>query len=67
MPFLIGLCVVLAFVALYLAFDRRYRGRSSAQARPTGEVFRDPGTGEMMRVYEDPETGQREYRPEARP
>ena len=50
---------------LYLRFDRqRYRGRATAAQRPTGEDFRDPATGQRMRVYEDPETGAREYRPE---
>jgi hypothetical protein len=51
---------------LYRVFDRRYHGRPSANARPTSEVFRDPGTGRVTRVYEDPETGHRDYRPEGR-
>jgi hypothetical protein len=31
---------------------------------PTTEVFRDPTTGRLMRVYTDPRTGQRRYRAE---
>jgi membrane protein implicated in regulation of membrane protease activity len=62
--------LILAIVAgvlvwLYWRFDRRrYRGRADQGQRPTGEVFRDPVTGEVTRVYEDPETGARNYRPD---
>jgi len=28
-------------------------------------VFKDPTTGKMTRVYEDPATGQRQYREES--
>ncbi len=50
---------------LYARFDRkRYRGKASAGQVATGEVFRDPATGKVMRVYEDPATGAREYREE---
>jgi hypothetical protein len=62
-----GIAIVVAglLVWLYVRFDRkRYAGKPSAGARPTGEVFRDPATGEMTRVYEDPHTGAREYRKE---
>ena len=31
---------------------------------PTDEVFADPTTGERMRVWFDPDTGRRVYRPE---
>ncbi len=52
-------------VVLYFAFDRRrYLGRGSSRARPTQEVFRDPKSGKLMRVWEDPGTGEREYREE---
>ena len=58
--------VVVAFlVALWYWYDRgRYRGRRLPGQRPTGEVFRDPATGKLMRVYEDPVTGARDYREE---
>ncbi|MGH9392749.1 MAG: hypothetical protein ACRD1E_01155 [Terriglobales bacterium] len=62
---LVPIAVMILFAVLYLAFDRRrYRGRRHPAQRPTGEVFRDPATGQLTRVYEDPETGARDYRPE---
>jgi len=30
---------------------------------PTGERFRDPTSGELIEVWEDPVRGEREYRP----
>lgn len=56
-------------VALYFAFDRRrYTGAGGgAGARPTPEVFRDPASGRLMRVWLDPATGAREYREEPGP
>ena len=30
--------------------------------RPTSELFRDPVSGHLMRVWEDPYSGQRRYR-----
>lgn len=65
MPAVIVIAVVALLVWLYWRFDRRrYRGGKTAGQRPTGEVFRDPATGELTRVYEDPETGKRDYRSE---
>ncbi|HET9783960.1 MAG TPA: hypothetical protein VFP94_03260 [Terriglobales bacterium] len=62
---LLPLAVIALLIVLYLVFDRRrYHGRISSRQRPTGEVFRDPSTGQLTRVYEDPETGVRSYRPE---
>lgn len=62
---LIPFAIVAVLIGLYFAFDRRrYRGRASGDQRPTSEVFRDPSTGQVTRVYEDPETGARHYRPE---
>lgn len=62
---LICLAVIGLLAWLYLRFDRRrYAGRSTPGQRPTGEVFLDPVTGQRTRVYEDPETGARDYRPE---
>ena len=64
--FIIPLAFLALIVVLYFMFDReRYRGkRDKHGVRPTDEVFRDPGTGKLMRVHENPETGEREYRPE---
>lgn len=55
--------VVFAIVG-YFVWDRRYRGGQQGSFRPTSEVFRDPTSGKMTRVYEDPSTGQRQYREE---
>lgn len=66
MGLLIGILIAALLVALYAIYDKRYHGRSNPRARPTGEVFRDPGSGEIMRVHEDPDTGEREYRREDR-
>jgi hypothetical protein len=61
------LVIVGAVVALF-GWDR-YRGSRKAPpgpsgAAPTEEVFIDPETGRRMRVWYDPATGRRDYRPE---
>lgn len=59
--------VVVVGVAFALFGWDRYRGQRRATtsgAQPTGEVFTDPSTGETMRVWYDPATGKREYRPD---
>jgi hypothetical protein len=62
--------VVVIVGILIAVFGRdRYRGdRSPASgdtlAQPTDEVFVDPDSGRHMRVWSDPGTGRREYRPE---
>jgi hypothetical protein len=58
-----GILVVFAIVG-YFVWDRRYRGDSQGSFKPTGEVFKDPTSGKMTRVYEDPSTGRRQYREE---
>ena len=61
----IGAVVILVFAVIgYFVWDQRYRGRGGGGFKPTGEVFRDPTSGRMTRVYEDPATGQRQYREE---
>ena len=55
--------VVFAIVG-YFVWDRRYRGGDQGSFKPTGEVFRDPTSGKLTRVYEDPSTGKRQYRDE---
>ena len=48
-----------------LVLERRgYQPRApnAAALRPTGERFRDPTSGELVEVWEDPSTGAREYR-----
>lgn len=56
--------IVFAIVG-YFIWDRRYRGESQGNFKPTNEVFKDPTTGKLTRVYEDPSTGKRQYREEA--
>jgi hypothetical protein len=63
------LVVVIAGIVIALFGWDRYRGsrkRTSddGTAQPTGELFTDPASGQRMRVWYDPSTGQREYRPE---
>ena len=63
---LIGIVVVAIFAVVgYFIWDGRYRGQRAGSFRPTAEVFKDPTTGKMTRVYEDPATGQRQYREES--
>jgi hypothetical protein len=62
---LIAVAVVGIVIALF-GWDR-YRGdRKSVDnnAEPTSEVFIDPANGQRMRVWYNPKTGRREYRPE---
>jgi hypothetical protein len=55
--------IVLVFAVVgYFVWDRRYRGQQQGTFKPTAEVFKDPTSGKMTRVYEDPLTGQRQYR-----
>jgi len=59
-----GILAVFAIVG-YFVWDRRYRGDSQGSFKATGEVFKDPTSGKMTRVYEDPSTGRRQYREES--
>jgi hypothetical protein len=63
---IVGVVVVGAVIAVF-GWDR-YRGSEKAaseSSRPTDEVFTDPATGRSMRVWYDPATGEREYRPDS--
>lgn len=59
-------------VGLVIVILERQRYRSVAEdeparapnLRPTDEVFTDPTTGHRTRVWIDPQTGERSYRPE---
>ena len=63
---LVILAIVLVFAVVgYFIWDRRYRGSGTGSLKPTGEVFKDPTSGKLTRVYEDPSTGKREYREES--
>ncbi|MFI5283826.1 MAG: hypothetical protein ACHQ0J_11960 [Candidatus Dormibacterales bacterium] len=60
----VGAIVIVFAIVGYFVWDRRYRGEASGAFKPTGEIFKDPTTGKMTRVYEDPKTGRRQYRDE---
>ena len=51
----------------WFVIDKRYRGVRGGNLQATNEVFVDPATGKLVRVYEDTKTGQREYREEPPP
>ena len=60
----IWVVVIIFAVVGYFIWDRRYRGDKDGSFKATSEVFRDPTSGKMTRVYEDPSTGKRQYREE---
>jgi hypothetical protein len=60
----IVLLVVVFAVAGYFIWDRRYHGSAAGSFKPTAEVFNDPTSGKLTRVWEDPATGRRQYREE---
>ena len=62
----LALAAIVAVFAIvgYFIWDRRYRGGTDGSFKPTGEVFKDPTSGKTTRVYEDPATGNRQYREE---
>jgi hypothetical protein len=63
---LVFLVIVIVFAVIgYFVWDRRYRGDKSGSFVRTNEVFKDPTSGKVTRVYEDPQTGKRQYREEA--
>ena len=61
---IIGALVIIFAIVGYYIWDRRYRGENQGEFKPTNEVFKDPTTGKLTRVYEDPSTGKRQYREE---
>jgi hypothetical protein len=60
--------VIMGIVIAIFGWDRYRGGRKNTAgdgaSQPTAEVFLDPETGRRMRVWYDPKTGQRDYRPE---
>ena len=62
------LAVVIVGIVIALFGWDRYRGSrkgaSNGASQPTDEMFIDPETGRRTRVWYDPSTGKREYRPE---
>jgi hypothetical protein len=68
MQWIILAVVIAGTVIAFFGWDR-YRGNqktagSNGEDKPTNEVFIDPETGRRMRVWYDPGTGRRDYRPE---
>jgi hypothetical protein len=58
--------VALGIVAALFGWDR-YRSKRksiSESSQSTSEVFIDPASGKPMRVWYNPATGEREYRPD---
>ena len=58
---------VLLFAAIFEVGRYRGPGESGPKTgfQPTDELFDDPSTGQRMRVWFDPRTGERRYEPEA--
>jgi hypothetical protein len=58
--------VIVGVLAAIFGWDRYRTDRKTGgeSAQPTDEVFVDPASGKQMRVWYDPETGEREYRPD---
>ena len=58
--------VVIGVVAALFGWDRYRSNRKgvSESSQPTSEVFTDPASGKPMRVWYNPATGEREYRPD---
>jgi len=62
---IVAVVVVIGIVVAVFGWDRYRSGKTpSASAQKTDEVFIDPATGKSMRVWFNPETGEREYRPD---
>ena len=66
MGFLIAIVVVAVLIAVSVGL-RRHGESDDPQVgwTPTEEVFRDPSTDRVMRVWIDPKDGSRHYVPEA--
>lgn len=64
---IVAIVVVGVIVALF-GLDRyrgsRKRAGGSGAFQPTDEVFTDPVSGRRTKVWYNPATGEREYRPE---
>ena len=63
---IVAVVVGLGVVAAVFGLDRYRTSRKAASesSQPTSEVFTDPASGELMRVWYNPATGEREYRPD---
>jgi hypothetical protein len=65
---IVGIVILVVLVAAFLAsLALRRHGESDVPAgdwQRTDEVFRDPSTGRLMRVWIEPQDGSRHYVPE---
>jgi hypothetical protein len=62
---IILIVVIAGAIIAILGLDRYRRNpKADTDATPTDEVFVDQDTGRRMRVWYNPKTGAREYRPE---
>jgi hypothetical protein len=63
---IVAVVVVIGVLVAAFGWDRyRSNGEAAGEpAHPTDEVFTDPSTGKTMRVWYNPSTGEREYRPD---
>jgi hypothetical protein len=60
----VTLLVVVAVVGWFRLSRHGQRERPLASWRPTEESFRDPSSGQVMRVWLDPTDGSRHYVPD---
>ena len=63
---IVAVVVALGVVVAVFGWDRyRSNGKTTSKSsQPTSEVFTDPASGKSMRVWYNPSTGEREYRPD---
>jgi hypothetical protein len=63
---IVAAVVVIGVVVAGFGWDRyRNDGKAGGESsQPTAEVFTDPATGKAMRVWYNPSTGERDYRPD---
>lgn len=63
---IVAVVVGLGVVVAVFGWDRYRSGGKPAgeSSQPTSEVFTDPVSGRATRVWYNPSTGEREYRPE---
>ncbi len=63
---IVAVVVAVGVVVAVFGWDR-YRSNTKAvseSSQPTSEVFTDPASGKPVRVWYNPTTGEREYRPD---
>jgi hypothetical protein len=63
---IVAVVVAVGVVVAVFGWDRyRSNGKAAGESsQPTSEVFTDPASGKSTRVWYNPATGEREYRPD---